>query len=200
MVLDCPTWRFGPNCEQECHCADISEACDSILGICSSGCAQGWEGYNCQTRKSLAFFITFILHARNISVFYPETSEVSHPITRTIFKEHLTSERRDVTCKGRFFLRQRPHAFGWKAIWMLQKWRVKNKLSETFKSMESVSFGLNRKRLSDGKFLLFLFFVFFLLRELSENAILSRIRFWILCNALSRCMTDFHDSWQRKPV
>nr|XP_011451000.2 receptor-type tyrosine-protein phosphatase kappa isoform X5 [Crassostrea gigas] len=46
---NCPTWRFGPNCEQECHCADISEACDSILGICSSGCAQGWEGYNCQT-------------------------------------------------------------------------------------------------------------------------------------------------------
>lgn len=85
LVLDCPTWRFGPNCEQECHCADISEACDSILGICSSGCAQGWEGYNCQTRKSLAFFITFILHARNISVFYPETSEVSHSIIRTIF-------------------------------------------------------------------------------------------------------------------
>ncbi|XP_056018914.1 receptor-type tyrosine-protein phosphatase kappa-like isoform X9 [Ostrea edulis] len=47
---NCPTWRFGPNCEQECHCADISEACDSILGICSSGCAQGWEGYNCQTQ------------------------------------------------------------------------------------------------------------------------------------------------------
>ncbi|XP_062618537.1 receptor-type tyrosine-protein phosphatase kappa-like isoform X1 [Saccostrea cucullata] len=46
---NCPTWRFGPNCEKECHCADISEACDSILGICSSGCAQGWEGYNCQT-------------------------------------------------------------------------------------------------------------------------------------------------------
>lgn len=55
---------------------------------------------------------------------------------------------------------------------------VKNKLSETFKSMESVSFGLNRKRLSDGKFLFFLFFfMLFLLRELSENAILSRIRF-----------------------
>ncbi|XP_061175017.1 receptor-type tyrosine-protein phosphatase kappa-like isoform X4 [Saccostrea echinata] len=47
---NCPTWRFGPNCEKECHCADISEACDSILGICSSGCAQGWEGYNCQTQ------------------------------------------------------------------------------------------------------------------------------------------------------
>lgn len=52
---------------------------------------------------------------------------------------------------------------------------MKNKLSETFKSMESVSFGLNRKRLSDGKFLFFVFV--FLHRELSENAILSRIRF-----------------------
>lgn len=47
---------------------------------------------------------------------------------------------------------------------------MKNKLSETFKSMESVSLGY-RKRLSDGNFL------FFLLRELSKNAILSRIRF-----------------------
>lgn len=40
---------------------------------------------------------------------------------------------------------------------------MKNKLSETFKSMESVSFGLNRKRLSDGKFLFF--YTFFCLEN-----------------------------------
>ncbi|XP_071143236.1 receptor-type tyrosine-protein phosphatase kappa-like isoform X5 [Mytilus edulis] len=46
--LYCPAGRFGNNCEHECHCADQSEACDSILGMCSSGCAQGWDGFNCQ--------------------------------------------------------------------------------------------------------------------------------------------------------
>lgn len=45
---NCPAGRFGNNCENECHCADLSEACDSILGMCSSGCAQGWAGFNCQ--------------------------------------------------------------------------------------------------------------------------------------------------------
>ncbi|OWF35537.1 receptor-type tyrosine-protein phosphatase S-like isoform X1 [Mizuhopecten yessoensis] len=45
---NCPAGRFGDNCIKECHCADLSEACDSILGICSSGCAQGWDGYDCQ--------------------------------------------------------------------------------------------------------------------------------------------------------
>lgn len=50
-VTDCPAGRFGNNCEHECHCADLSEACDSILGMCSSGCAQGWSGFNCQKRK-----------------------------------------------------------------------------------------------------------------------------------------------------
>lgn len=51
---------------------------------------------------------------------------------------------------------------------------MKNKLSETFKSMESVSFGVigNVFQMEN-----FLFFLLFLLRELSENAILSRIRF-----------------------
>ncbi|KAK3091539.1 hypothetical protein FSP39_020606 [Pinctada imbricata] len=46
---NCPAGRFGHNCEKECHCADISEACDSMLGLCSSGCAQGWGGYACQS-------------------------------------------------------------------------------------------------------------------------------------------------------
>lgn len=51
---------------------------------------------------------------------------------------------------------------------------MKNKLSETFKSMESVSFGVigNVFQMEN-----FFFFLLFLLRELSENAILSRIRF-----------------------
>lgn len=52
---------------------------------------------------------------------------------------------------------------------------MKNKLSETFKSMESVSFGVIGNVFQMENFF-FCFFVF-LHRELSENAILSRIRF-----------------------
>ena len=48
---DCPSRRFGNNCEKECHCRDPTESCDSILGICESGCAEGWDGYDCQERK-----------------------------------------------------------------------------------------------------------------------------------------------------
>ncbi|KAJ8306526.1 LOW QUALITY PROTEIN: hypothetical protein KUTeg_017071 [Tegillarca granosa] len=46
---NCPSGRFGNNCMKECHCLDSNEACDSILGICSSGCALGWDGFDCQT-------------------------------------------------------------------------------------------------------------------------------------------------------
>ncbi|VDI78226.1 Hypothetical predicted protein, partial [Mytilus galloprovincialis] len=44
----CPAGLFGYNCEYECHCADQSEACGSISGKCSSGCAEGWHGLDCQ--------------------------------------------------------------------------------------------------------------------------------------------------------
>lgn len=46
----------------------------------------------------------YCMHAKSRS-FYPEISEVSHSIIRTIFLEHLTSATRDVTCKGIFFLK-----------------------------------------------------------------------------------------------
>ncbi|XP_041359099.1 receptor-type tyrosine-protein phosphatase T-like isoform X2 [Gigantopelta aegis] len=45
----CPAFRFGHNCAKECHCRDRSESCDSILGMCKNGCAQGWRGFDCQT-------------------------------------------------------------------------------------------------------------------------------------------------------
>ncbi|KAL5021811.1 hypothetical protein ScPMuIL_000966 [Solemya velum] len=44
----CPPGRFGHDCAKECHCSVSQEACDSILGMCKSGCALGWEGYDCQ--------------------------------------------------------------------------------------------------------------------------------------------------------
>ncbi|XP_071118953.1 receptor-type tyrosine-protein phosphatase mu-like isoform X3 [Haliotis cracherodii] len=46
---NCPPARFGINCGKECHCKEYSENCDSILGMCKSGCAAGWTGYDCQT-------------------------------------------------------------------------------------------------------------------------------------------------------
>ncbi|KAH9489901.1 hypothetical protein Btru_056427, partial [Bulinus truncatus] len=45
----CPDGRFGPNCSKECHCKDDNDKCDSMKGICHSGCAKGWAGFDCQT-------------------------------------------------------------------------------------------------------------------------------------------------------
>ncbi|KAK3576165.1 hypothetical protein CHS0354_016972 [Potamilus streckersoni] len=46
---NCPAGRFGHNCIKECHCQDSNEACHSIMGICETGCAPGWTGFDCQT-------------------------------------------------------------------------------------------------------------------------------------------------------
>lgn len=45
----CPQGRFGENCAKECHCKEADEVCDSVLGMCKSGCALGWTNYDCQT-------------------------------------------------------------------------------------------------------------------------------------------------------
>ena len=51
VLLDCPIGRFGHNCNKECHCKDPTEECDSIMGMCQSGCADGWDGFDCQSRE-----------------------------------------------------------------------------------------------------------------------------------------------------
>ncbi|KAK0064948.1 receptor-type tyrosine-protein phosphatase alpha, partial [Biomphalaria pfeifferi] len=45
---ECPVGRFGQNCHKECHCKDDNEKCDSMKGICRTGCARGWSGLDCQ--------------------------------------------------------------------------------------------------------------------------------------------------------
>ncbi|XP_076463157.1 receptor-type tyrosine-protein phosphatase T-like isoform X2 [Babylonia areolata] len=45
----CPVGLFGHNCAKMCHCHDKTEKCDSILGMCRSGCDKGWTGFDCQT-------------------------------------------------------------------------------------------------------------------------------------------------------
>lgn len=49
---NCPLGRFGHNCIRECHCKVSGEACESIMGMCKSGCASGWSGFDCQTPNS----------------------------------------------------------------------------------------------------------------------------------------------------
>lgn len=44
----CPDGLYGHNCAKMCHCADETETCDSILGMCKSQCATGWSGFDCQ--------------------------------------------------------------------------------------------------------------------------------------------------------
>ncbi|XP_070194104.1 angiopoietin-1 receptor-like [Littorina saxatilis] len=45
----CPAGLFGHNCAKMCHCKDPTEKCDSILGLCKSGCDAGWTDFDCQT-------------------------------------------------------------------------------------------------------------------------------------------------------
>nr|KAG5710304.1 hypothetical protein BaRGS_009020 [Batillaria attramentaria] len=50
----CPAGLFGHNCAKMCHCTEKGEKCDSILGMCKSGCAVGWSGFDCQTPTACA--------------------------------------------------------------------------------------------------------------------------------------------------
>ncbi|CAE1273833.1 unnamed protein product [Acanthosepion pharaonis] len=60
----CPQGRFGENCAKECHCKEADEVCDSVLGMCKSGCALGWTNYDCQTvtEDNTDIIGTFICH------------------------------------------------------------------------------------------------------------------------------------------
>ena len=42
----CDNNRYGLNCSLKCICAD-NESCDNKTGVCSNGCADGWEGNAC---------------------------------------------------------------------------------------------------------------------------------------------------------
>ncbi|GFO43122.1 fucolectin-related protein [Plakobranchus ocellatus] len=54
----CPAGKFGRQCERDCNCADQTEACFVSTGGCPSGCAVGYSGEDCYTRKDLLTFCT----------------------------------------------------------------------------------------------------------------------------------------------
>lgn len=92
--------------------------------------------------------------------------------------------------KGEIFRKkQRAHAFEWKAIWLLQRWRVQYKLSETFSF--GFCFSWVRGNVSQmGKLL----FCFWFWKKLSKNAILSWYGFfWISCTVFPPTYDGF--SW-----
>ncbi|XP_048255982.1 uncharacterized protein LOC124153060 isoform X4 [Haliotis rufescens] len=49
MFTVCGDGSFGLNCALQCRCYNKSEACDKVTGRCSSGCAAGFTGDDCQT-------------------------------------------------------------------------------------------------------------------------------------------------------
>ena len=52
---DCSKGRYGPNCEQPCHCKD--QGCNQFDGVCDSGeCSAGWKGSNCQLKCDDGFW------------------------------------------------------------------------------------------------------------------------------------------------
>ncbi|GFN85839.1 fucolectin-related protein [Plakobranchus ocellatus] len=54
--VTCSAGKFGRQCERDCNCADQTEACFVSTGGCPSGCAAGYTGEDCYTRKSYIFY------------------------------------------------------------------------------------------------------------------------------------------------
>ncbi|GFN76357.1 receptor-type tyrosine-protein phosphatase kappa-like [Plakobranchus ocellatus] len=50
----CPVGKFGRECENDCNCANRQEPCFASTGGCVSGCAPGYTGGDCWTRKGEA--------------------------------------------------------------------------------------------------------------------------------------------------
>lgn len=96
---------------------------------------------------------------------------------------------------GNFKKKQRAHAFGWKAIWLLQRWRVKYKLSETFSF--GFCFSWVRGNVSQmGKLL----FCFWFWKKLSKNAILSWYGFLKLVYRIPSNIWQIFMSFGRRAV
>ena len=57
--LVCTQNTFGKHCTGTCHCA--MNDCDPITGSCmSGGCADGWQGDNCQQGISIIYNVSIL--------------------------------------------------------------------------------------------------------------------------------------------
>ena len=54
---DCRNGYFGVGCLKKCHCNEDS-FCDDVSGNCSTGCAKGYTGSDCQ--EGISFGISAI--------------------------------------------------------------------------------------------------------------------------------------------
>ncbi|GFN96643.1 fucolectin-related protein [Plakobranchus ocellatus] len=48
----CPPGKFGRQCERDCNCFNQTDTCFVSTGGCPSGCAAGYTGEDCYTRKA----------------------------------------------------------------------------------------------------------------------------------------------------
>ncbi|GFO04658.1 multiple epidermal growth factor-like domains 10, partial [Plakobranchus ocellatus] len=53
---DCPSSKFGRQCERDCNCADDQDACFVATGGCPSGCAPGYTGEDCWTPCARGYY------------------------------------------------------------------------------------------------------------------------------------------------
>ncbi|XP_071800226.1 tyrosine-protein kinase receptor Tie-1-like [Asterias amurensis] len=58
--IACTAGQFGAGCTETCHCQS-GGTCDIYTGVCSSGCAWGWSGVNCQAKSDGAPSIVVII-------------------------------------------------------------------------------------------------------------------------------------------
>ncbi|XP_013406270.1 fucolectin-4 isoform X2 [Lingula anatina] len=57
---ECTNEKLGPECKNRCNCRDTNEQCHPVYGVCTSGCAEGWQGHNgtCQVDTSSFPYLT----------------------------------------------------------------------------------------------------------------------------------------------
>lgn len=51
FILGCNLNTYGDDCKLTCGYCKDNVTCNSINGICSDGCADGWFGEKCDTSK-----------------------------------------------------------------------------------------------------------------------------------------------------
>lgn len=53
FIVVCGKGTFGEMCLQKCHCKQST--CNSKNGLCSSKCAEGWQGKTCSDGIRILF-------------------------------------------------------------------------------------------------------------------------------------------------
>ncbi|GFO03921.1 receptor-type tyrosine-protein phosphatase kappa-like [Plakobranchus ocellatus] len=77
---DCPSGKFGRECERDCNCADDQDACFVATGGCPSGCAPGYTGEDCWTRRPVFKICAVTLYQGSKTGSLPPLCDQGRPV------------------------------------------------------------------------------------------------------------------------